>query len=241
MKSYWQGFSRAPASAPYIEHFAARMPDGRFLDLPLREAGSAATAELACDQASFLVLDTLAEWIVRAVRPLRPEVVAGLGGHGGALAIEVARRLMLAHWVPIGDRDRPWFSDALSVPPPDSGCGGWWLDPALVPRLRGRRAILVHDMLGPADRTDLAARLLAMAGAASATLVVAMTQGDAWAAARPRGVDIMSVFATPSFDLAPGGWVAREGSTAWNVCPLFRQGLASPQPTARLGLPPATD
>lgn len=225
--------------APYLDSFAARMPDGRFLVLPLREAGASATAELACDQASFLVLDTLAEWVVRAVRPLRPEVVAGLSGRAGALAIEVARRLMHTHWVPIAEREQPWFSDALSEAVPEGGAGTrWWLDPGLVGRIRGRRAILVHDVFGPGDRADIAARLLVAAGAAATSVVVAMTQGDAWYAGRVRGIGLAAVFATPSFDLAPGGWVAREGSAAWSLCPLFRQGVAAPQPIPRFGLPP---
>lgn len=222
------------------------MPDGRFLELPLREEGTTALAELVCNQASFLVLDTLAEWIVRAVRPARPEVVAGLAQGGGVLATEVARRLMHPVWVPVSDQARPWFSDALSVAQAGDGLAGgdrggarWWLDPALLPRLQGRRALLVHDVIGPADRVDAAAPLLSAAGARASMIAVAMTQGSSWVGELPAGVAMVAVFATPVFHLVPGGWMAREETAAWAACPLFRRGVAHGAPGVRPALPPA--
>jgi adenine/guanine phosphoribosyltransferase-like PRPP-binding protein len=231
----WQNFSQVPGRPPYVERFAARMPDGRFLDLPLRETGDIAVADFIAEQASFLVIDALAEWLARAVRPLRPDVVVGLSGRGSILAAEVARRLSHANWVPATDRPRAWFTEALSVPAPSDagaapggGAARWWLDPASVPRLRGRRVLLVHDVLGPACGLEAAASLPARAGAQSTIVAVAVVQGDRWVADRLADFPVVAVFATPSFQLSVGGWVPNEGSAVWRVCPLFRHGAMRP-------------
>lgn len=237
MTTDWQNFTQSPGPAPYVEQFAARMPDGRFLDMPLREIGSMAVADLIIEQASFLVVDALAEWLARACRPLRPDLVVGLPGRGAILAAELARRLSHANWVAVSDVPRPWFSDALSVPVPAEADGPagttgarWWLDPAIVPRLRGRRAVLVHDVLGPDRLPQPAAGLVARAGAASIALAAAVTQGARWAAGLPAELPVVAVFATPSFHLGVGGWVPDEGSALWRCCPLFRQGGRPPEP-----------
>ena len=269
MLSDWQNFSQTGGHAPYIERFAARMPDGRFLDLPLRENGDAALADFAADQASFLVLDAIAEWLARALRPHRPELVAGFAARSGVLAAEVARRLSHPGWIALADRPRPWFTDQLSVaasppappaPPPappgppkrelpflaplnppaprPAPSGRWWLDPVLGPRLAGRRVALVHDLLEPETALPQVAQLLGRAGAASVVVGVAMTQGDGWERGLPSGLPVLSVFATPAFRLAVGGWVPQEDSAAWRVCPLFRHGMlpgaASAPPVTRM-------
>jgi adenine/guanine phosphoribosyltransferase-like PRPP-binding protein len=242
--SDWQNFSQVPGHPPFVERFAARMPDGRFLELPLRETASIALADFRADQASFLVVDALAEWLARASRPLRPDLVVGLPGAGAILAAETARRLSHLNWVSLADRPLPWFNEALSMPRGSDGAGRtaegdglWWLDPVLVPRVRGRRALLVHDALGDDSQVLAAAALLKRGGAASVAIAVAMAQADRWIAALPADVAPVAVFATPSFRLAVGGWVPNEGSAVWRVCPLFRQGAgqsaAGPLPAGR--------
>lgn len=228
----WQNFSQAPGHPPFVERFAARMPDGRFLELPLREAGEVAVADFVAEQASFLVVDAMAEWLARAIRPLKADVVVGLSGQGGILAAEVARRLLHPNWVAATDRPRPWFSEALSVAA--AGGGRWWLDPANVAQLRGRRAVLVHDVLEAAGGMEAASLLLARAGVAASIVAAAMAQGDRWVAELPAALPVVAVFATPSFHLGRGGWVPDEGSAVWRICPLFRQGALPPA-----GAPPA--
>lgn len=226
MPTDWQHFSQAPGHPPFVERFFARMPDGRFLGLPLRESGDLAVADFVAEQAGFLVLDAMAEWLSRAIRPLRAELVVGLSGHGGILAAEVARRLSHPNWLAATDRPRPWFSEALSVSAP---CGTrWWLDPGQAGQLRGRRAVLVHDVLAAPAGLAAGAALLAKAGAAAAIVAAAMAQGDGWVATLPAALPVVAVFATPSFHLGRGGWVPDEGSAVWRVCPLFRHGTLMP-------------
>ena len=226
MATDWQNFSQAPGHPPFVERFAARMPDGRFLELPLREAGEVAAADFVAEQASFLVVDAMAEWLARAIRPLRADVVVGISGHGGILAAEVARRLAHPSWVAATDRPRPWFSEALSVEL--AGGRRWWLDPANVAQLRGRRAVLVHDVLSASGGLDAAALLLERGGAAAAIIAVAMAEGERWVAELAPAQPVVAVFATPSFHLGRGGWMPDEGSAVWRVCPLFRQGALPP-------------
>jgi hypothetical protein len=233
--SDWQNFSQVPGHPPFVDRFAARMPDGRFLELPLREAGSVAVADFMADRASFLIVDALAEWLARASRPLRPDLVVGLAGGGAILAAETARRLSHLNWLLLADRPLPWFSEALSVPMATdggdktaAGDARWWLDPALLPRVRSRRALVVHEALGDDSQVLAAAALLKRAGASSVAIAVAMVQADRWIAAVPPDITPVAVFATPSFHLGVGGWLPDEGSAVWRVCPLFRHGAMPP-------------
>ena len=73
--------------------FPARLPDGRQLALPIRERGNGeALASLIINQASFAVLDSLADALADLAREHAPDVVVAMPTLGLALAEETARR-----------------------------------------------------------------------------------------------------------------------------------------------------
>jgi adenine/guanine phosphoribosyltransferase-like PRPP-binding protein len=234
VSAYWQAFGTSAPAPPFQHDFPARMPDGRFLTMKLRATGETAVADLILTQTSFLVLDALADWLARALRPLRPEVLLGLPIQGYTIAAETARRLSHPSWVPMSMPDVPLHDVATAAvagradgPKPPRP----WLDPLCLPKLQGRRAVLVDDVLhtGGAVLSGLAA--LAEAGIRPIAVAVAMTQGNQWRSAWPPGVPLVSVFATALFGAAPasGGamsWAPREETIAWDACPLFRHGMA---------------
>lgn len=222
----WQHFEPPPvAEAPAAAgDYVARMPDGSGLALPLRDLGQTAVAGLIVNQASFVVVERLAAWMSEIAATVAPQVVTGLPTLGHVLAPLIARHLGHTNWVALGTTHKLWYEDALSVPLASitSRTAGrrLWLDPRLLRRLQGRRVLLVDDVIstGASARAGLA--LLRQAGAPAAAVIVAMAQGDRWRAGWPDGTPVLAVFASPLFDPAVCGWIARAGTAALDCCPL---------------------
>lgn len=213
---FWQGFTREPTPcAAWRGSFRARMPDGSGLDLPLRDLGGTAVAGLILNQASFAVLDQLAAWVADVARPHRPEVVVGLPTLGHVLGAALARALGHANWAAPSTTRKRWYDDALSAPlssitSPATGANAarrMWLDPRLLPRLRGRRILLVDDVISTGSSARAGLALLEAAGLAPVALAVAMVQGDVWRSDWPDGIPVVGAFRTPRFLAGPDGWV----------------------------------
>lgn len=228
---FWQEFgpSAAPRAA-WSGSFDATMPDGRTLRLPLRDLGEAAVAGLVANQASFAVTRRLAAWMTELARPFGAEVVVGLPTLGQVFAPLVAEALGHANWVAPGWSRKRWYEERLSVPAASITSPGerrLWLDPRLLPRLAGRRVMLVDDVIstGASARAGLA--LLAAAGVQPVAMLAAMAQGDRWLAGWPAALPLRAVFATPLFARAPEGWVPVPGSAPHHVCPLLPKDLAA--------------
>jgi adenine/guanine phosphoribosyltransferase-like PRPP-binding protein len=217
--SFWQAFEPAADAAPdvWTDHYLAPMPDGTRLRLPLRDLGAFAVAGLIANQASFAVLDRLAAWVADAARVFRPDIVVGLPTLGHAVGAATARALGHAHWVAPSTTRKLWYDDALSIPlgsitAPALGANAsrrMWLDPRLMPRLRGR-VLLVDDVLstGASARAGLA--LLRAAGVEPVAVACAMAQGGRWREGWDAAVPVVHAFATPIFRRVPGGWRAED-------------------------------
>lgn len=205
---FWQGFDAAPdPGPPWAARYPARLPDGRFLHLPIRDIG---VAGLIATQASFPVVRALAGWMAEAARPLAAEVVVGLPTLGHVLAPLVAEALGHPNWVAAGYSRKRWYEARLSVPIRSITATDerrLWLDPLMLPRLSGRRALLVDDVIstGASARAGLA--LLATAGVAPVGLCVAMIQTRRWAEAWPPDLPVASVMKTPALAPTAAGWV----------------------------------
>ena len=213
---YWQAFTEGPATPePLTDRFAAPMPDGRRLLLPLRDFGDTAVAGLIANQAAFPVLDQLALWVADAARPFRPEIVMGLPTLGHTVGAAVARALGHPNWVAPSTTRKRWYDDALSVPltsitAPATGANAtrrMWLDPRLLPRLGGRRVLLVDDVVSTGSSASAGLALARLAGVEPVALAVAMIQGRLWRAAWPNAIPVVAAFETPRFRRSGGGWV----------------------------------
>lgn len=203
---------------PFVDRFPARLPDGRFLVLPLRrlpDDPERAVASFLANQASFGVVDALAAHMSDAARDLAPELIVGLPTLGLTFAPLVAARLGFERYVPLGYSRKYWYDEALSVPvrsitTPDAS-RRLYLDPHLRALAAGRRVLLVDDAVSTGGTAAAALALLRGLGAEVAGLVVAMLQGERWrarlaqidpgAAGRVRGV-----FASPGLRAGGGGW-----------------------------------
>jgi adenine/guanine phosphoribosyltransferase-like PRPP-binding protein len=124
----------------------------------------------------------------------------------------VARALGHANWVAPGTSRKLWYEDALSVPlssiTSPTTERRMWLDPRLVDRMRGKRVLLVDDVISTGASILAGLELLHMVGVRPVAVSVAMLQGDRWRGIVPADLAVEAVFATPLFKGVVGGWQA---------------------------------
>jgi adenine/guanine phosphoribosyltransferase-like PRPP-binding protein len=228
---FWQAFGpRTPPLPAWGASYAAPMPDGRALALPLRDLGETAVAGFVANQAAFAVTRALTGWMTEVARPFDAEVVVGLPTLGQVFAPGIAEALGHPNWVPPGWSRKRWYEERLSVAAQSITSPGerrLWLDPRLLPRLAGRRVLLVDDVISTGASAQAGLALLAAAGVVPVAMVVAMAQGDRWRTAWPAGVPVRAAFATPIFTRAADGWVPLPGSAPHDICPLMPEEIAA--------------
>lgn len=179
LHEFWQHFDAAPDPGPPLAN-PARMPEGSYLYLPIRDIG---VAGLIANQARFAVLRALGAWLAEAMDGQQADAVVGLPTLGHALAPLVAEALGQPNWVAAGYSRKLWYDESLSVPI-RSIIGRAerrvWLNPRLLPRLQGRHVLLVDDVVsaGASARTGL--DLLAAADLRPVGLGVARIQTRRW-------------------------------------------------------------
>ena len=217
---YWQSLtrdvpSRFTATPPFRFGYPARLPCGRFLVLPLRRLpdGNRAVASLIANQASHLVVATLADHMAAQAQTIGADVLVGLPTLGLAFAALVAERLGQSRYMPLGYSRKFWYDDALSEPVTSitsPGAGKLLrLDPNLLPLIKGHRVALVDDAISTGATAVAAVRLLQNAGAEIAGMIVAMKQTDRWQApvnALSSPLAVRAVYGCPLFELGDGGW-----------------------------------
>jgi len=218
----WQILEPAEAAtpAPWADAYPARMPDGRVLRLPILPLGQgdAGIALMLVNQASFEVEAALADRLAEALRPFRPEVIAGLPTLGLQLARAVARRLGHARFAPLGTSRKFWYDEALSTPLSSITSPGaekrLYLDPRLAPALQGRRVVLVDDVISTGASIRAGLEVLRLAGVRPVALGAAMLETSAWrgpvAEVDPALVEATrGVLDAPLLLRTPEGWIPK--------------------------------
>lgn len=219
---FWQGLfdtwpAQVPRVPPFTHSYPVRLPDGRFLVLPLRPLpdGEHAVASLLANHAAFAVVDALATAMADLARATAPDFIVGLPTLGLAFAPQIAERLGHARYVPLGYSRKFWYDDALSEPVVSITSPGGekriYLDPNLGPLLRGRRVCVVDDAISSGTSILAVVRLLQRVDVDIAAVVVAMKQTTRWqqalADAAPDLVGrVHAVFGCPLFARCDGGW-----------------------------------
>ncbi len=222
--SYWQALNEELSAEelrpPYRYAFPARLQDGRWLKLPIRQRlgqPDRAVASFIANHASFSVLDTLAGHMIATMGAAAPDIVVGLPTLGLALAGPIARALGHERFVPFGTSRKFWYDEAFS----DLASSittetprRLYVDPNLVPLLKGRRVLLVDDTISSGKTAISALSVLRKVGAEVVGLSFAMSQGSAWrdlsAREAPDWSERVSFeFQTPhlAFSEALAGWV----------------------------------
>jgi adenine/guanine phosphoribosyltransferase-like PRPP-binding protein len=202
-------------TAPYRFGYPARLPDGRYLVLPIRQVAGAegrAVASLIANQASFHVVRALAEVMIHLAQQMPCDAIVGLPTLGLAFAPLVAEGLGHGRYVPMGYSRKFWYQDELSTAVQSLTTPNQpkrlFLDPNQLELVAGRRVLIVDDAVSTGGTLSSAITLLEQAGAQVVGAVVAMRQGHTW---RQRlgpvwAERVAGVFESPRLVRCEGGW-----------------------------------
>ncbi|WP_438618055.1 phosphoribosyltransferase [Oryzifoliimicrobium ureilyticus] len=216
---FWQAFEPAqPRTVTVPPSYVTEMPDGRRLRLPIRLLPNQkqGLASLIINQASFVVLDALADALASKLSSYRPDIIVGLPTLGLTLAAAVAVKLGHERYVPLGFSRKFWYDEELSVPvssitTPDQQ-KKLYLDPRMLPLLEGPRVVLVDDVISSGRSIRAALSLLARRRIEPVAIGAAMLQSDRWLHSLKEGPQdvtgcVEGVLQTPLLQLtASGDW-----------------------------------
>jgi len=198
-----------PGVQPDHETYAA--PFGhRTILLPIRALsdGTRGVASLILNQASFAVLDAIADALAEKLSRHAPEVIVAVPTLGLPLAEAVARRLGHDRLVPLSNSRKFWYDDALSVEMSSITSPGQgkrlYLDPRMVPLLRGRVAV-IDDVLSTGSSIASVLRLMALQGVRPVAIGAAMLQGEDWTW-QVGTCPVEGAFRTPILQRTSEGW-----------------------------------
>lgn len=218
---FWQEIHPAgsfAADGPHSGFFPAALDDGRQIKLPVRPLadGKHALASLIVNQASFAVLNALAEDLADKLETFEVDVVVGLPTLGLTLAADVARHLGHARYVPLGTSRKFWYVEELSVPMSSITTQQQkrlYIDPRMLPLLEGKRVALVDDVISSGTSIVAGLSLLAASGIEPVVIGAAMLQSDRW---QEKSINsdtkwqdrVVGVFRTPMLRKVEDGWQA---------------------------------
>jgi adenine/guanine phosphoribosyltransferase-like PRPP-binding protein len=198
--------------------YLVRLHDGCALSLPLipLPGGDRAIALLMSNQTSFRVERNLVERMADLARAASPEAIVGVPTLGLAYARSVAESIGLPDFVALGYSRKFWYDDALSEVAVSSTSPDQrkriYLDPALLERVRGRRVVIVDDVLNTGSTMASVVRLVQKAPANVVAIVAVLTEGWQWHATLgqinpevPRLVRALGHI--PIFGRTAAGWV----------------------------------
>lgn len=212
----WQHLHRdlIPGVQPDQETFAVALGAHQIL-LPIRvlPEGNRAVCSLILNQASFEVLDALADVVAAQVQALKPDVIVAVPTLGLPLAEAVARRCGHKRLVPLGYSRKFWYDDRLSLPLSSITTPGGgkriYIDPRMLPLLKGRRVVVVDDVLSSGSSMATVLELMAMAEVTPLAIGAAMLQGENWRSKVT--MPILSAIATPVLERGETGWTPVQG------------------------------
>ncbi len=182
----WFADEASAETASDPTHYAVPLTDGSRLSLPLTPlpGGDMAVALLMSNQTNFMVEHNIVERMIDPARAAAPEAVVGIPTLGLTYARPVAEALGLPDFVALGHSRKFWYDEALSEAvisstSPDQS-KRVYLDPALLERVRGRRVVVVDDVLNTGATMASAIKLLHKARATVVGIVVVLTEGWDW-------------------------------------------------------------
>ena len=196
--------------------YVAELDGGRQLRLPVRVLadGRHALASLIVNQASFEVVDVLAQSLAERLKPFQVGVVAGLPTLGLTLAAAVAQKLGHTRYVPLGTSRKFWYRDELSVAlssvTTPSQQKRLYIDPRMLPLLEGQRVALIDDVISSGTSIVSGLQLLAGCGIEPVAIGAAMLQSRRWCAALDAAgtqwrQKTVGVFFTPMLEITETG------------------------------------
>jgi adenine/guanine phosphoribosyltransferase-like PRPP-binding protein len=220
LTSYHVTVSDSPRenTSPYQAIFSVKLRNGSWLNLPIipLPGGEEGIALLMSNQTPFAVEDHVTGLLVELAREFQPEVIVGIPTLGLDYARLVARGLGFAQYVALGNSRKFWYDDDLSVPVHSVTSPGStksvYLDPALVERVRGKKTLIIDDVINTGGSAVAAIELLQRAGADLVGLGVVLVEGEAWKKELVRFSEdwpqrVRGLGTIPIFRKTPKGWI----------------------------------
>jgi adenine/guanine phosphoribosyltransferase-like PRPP-binding protein len=207
------------------ERYVVRVRDGCGLGLPLvpLPGGQQAVALLMANQTSFLVEHNISARLTELASEASPEAIVGVPTLGLTYARSVAERMGLLDFVALGHSRKFWYDDTLSEAAVSSTSPDQskriYLDPALLERVKGRRVVVVDDVLNTGNTMAAVIQLLRKAQARVVSIVAVLTEGWQWHSALAR-IDLQlptlvrALGHIPIFARADAGWTPLPGTEA---------------------------
>lgn len=144
------------------------------------------------------------------LRPLAPDVVVGAATLGIPVAIEVSRALGLDEYVILQKSPKVHLHDALEQRISSITSKGeqrLLLDRRMIPRLKGRRVVVVDDVVASGSSLKGSLELVRKAGGEVVGVGVILTEARDWQAALGEDARLIhSLGHIPQFRRGPGGW-----------------------------------
>lgn len=214
---------QARMDPPFKYLYPAPLPNGDVLQLPIRAIPDSdrAVASLIANHASFAVIDALVSLMTPMAAEGKPDCIVGLPTLGLAFAPNVAERLGHRNFAPLGYSRKYWYSNELSVPvhsiTSPGGNKSLFIDPNIVPRIAGKRVVLVDDAISSGTTAAAAFDLVMRLDCQICGFVTAMRQGVAWRdrlnSIRPGFASLVrSPLAGPIFQKVENGWLPMTGT-----------------------------
>ncbi len=193
------------------ETYAVPFQDRTIL-LPIRALsdGTRGVASFILNQASFAVVDAVADALAAQLAHHQPDIIVGVPTLGLPLADAVARRLGHTRLIPLSTSRKFWYDDALSVNMSSitspSKQKRLYLDPRMIPLLTGRVAV-IDDVLSSGSSIASVLQLLRLQQTEPVVIGTAMLQGEAWKA-HVGDCPVEGAFTTPILRRTDTGWAA---------------------------------
>jgi adenine/guanine phosphoribosyltransferase-like PRPP-binding protein len=206
------GFALSP---PFKFGYPARLPDGRYLVLPIRrllDQPECAVASLIANQASFSVIHSLASMMSDIAKRIPHDVIVGLPTLGMVFAPLVAQGLGQQRYTPLGYSRKFWYNDELSTTVQSLTTPNQtkriYLDPNQLSLISGQRVLIVDDAISTGGTMAAVIELLTRLGAVVTGVLVAMRQGEQWRTRlKPTQADqVAGAFDSPRLVWKADGW-----------------------------------
>lgn len=203
---------------PYSEHYPVPLGDGTQLNLPIEPLPGTdeAIVLLMSNQTPFVVEEKLTSLLCAIASRFMPEVIVGVPTMGLDYARAVARALGFPDYVACGNSRKYWYDDKLSVPISSITSPGarkrLYIDPSLVSRVRGKRTLIVDDVVATGGSASAAISLLNIAGANVVGMAAPFHEGDSWktlvsALAPDWPQRVRTIAPIPRLKKTGGGWI----------------------------------
>jgi adenine/guanine phosphoribosyltransferase-like PRPP-binding protein len=204
--------------APYAEYYPVQLGDGSQLNLPIEPLPGTdeAIVLLMSNQTPFAVERKLTSLLTDIAAQFRPEVIVGVPTMGLDYARAVAHELGFPHYVAFGNSRKFWYDDNLSVPISSITSPGakkrLYIDPSLVSRVRGKRTLIVDDVVATGGSASAAISLLNIAGANVVGLAAPFVEGESWktllgAFSQDWSERVRTIAPIPRLKRTVGGWI----------------------------------